>query len=89
MSGRNMVACTLYLHAETDKAILVGASPHHRDENNVWLPLSQIEVGETHSIRNPRFGEAPQIAQYLGTAVDLLVPQWLVDKNDLPDDIER
>ena len=38
---------TLKLHAETDRAIRV--SDDGEDRNAVWLPKSQIEVGELKS----------------------------------------
>ena len=44
MSKSDLVDLTMKMHAETDRAIRV--SDDGEDRNAVWLPKSQIEIGE-------------------------------------------
>jgi hypothetical protein len=46
MAGTNLIDLEIFIHAETDLAIL--ASLPGDDEEPVWLPLSQIEINERH-----------------------------------------
>ena len=75
----------LFIHAETDKAVLVSpkASYHGAERDGGWLPRSQIEIRERRVAFNPQFGEAPQIALILGTVVDLTAPGWLLESRRL------
>lgn len=80
----------LFLHSWTDKALLVSpdASNHSAERLGGWLPKSQItEIGRT-SLRNPRFGEAPGIAVYLGTIITFDAPGWLLESRKLDRDAE-
>lgn len=79
-----LVRRRLWLHSWTDKALLVSPEPmsHSAERLGDWLPISQItEIGRT-SVRNPRFGEAPGIAVYLGTIVTFDAPGWLLAKKN-------
>lgn len=80
----------LWLHSWTDKALLVSTTPlsHEAERKGDWVPLSQIEEVRRVQVRNPRFGEAPQIAVYLGTIVEFDAPDWLLNSKGLTADAE-
>jgi hypothetical protein len=55
MSGRT-IELEMYVHAETEKAILV--SEDGEEDNAVWLPKSQIEYesdGDMATVQCPEF----------------------------------
>jgi len=58
------------LQAETAKAVLI----HTCDEDDCWLPKSQIEIVDSWPIN-----ETPQ--QGLGKVIVVHIPNWLVNNN--------
>lgn len=72
----------LWLISWTDKALLVSPEPtsHNAERVGDWLPRSQITEISRTPVRNPRFGERPGIAVYLGTIVTFDAPGWLLAK---------
>lgn len=78
----------LWLNAETDKAVMVGPEPLHRARSNRWLPRSMIEIEARETVRNPRFGTAPHIAEILGTMVTIKAPAFVLARSGLNRDAE-
>jgi hypothetical protein len=68
----------LWLHAWTEKGVLVGYSPITTDAERRgeahWLPKSHIEELDRTLVRRTTDGAI------LGTVLTLAVPQWLVDR---------
>lgn len=78
----------LFVHAETDKAIMVGTSPL-RAKAIGWLPRSQIEIKARRIAYNPRFGpEHPGCALCLGTVLTIAAPSWLLESRKITADAE-
>lgn len=70
--GRMYVVPCVYLH-ETDKAYLVQVRTKRGGTREVWLPKSQVE----------RVDDSDAVIER-DTDIELLVPEWLTVKNDLP-----
>jgi hypothetical protein len=82
----------LWLHATTDKAMLVSPGPdrHRAEIEGAWVPISQVEVTARDHIRNPNFGleGCHGAAEFMGHIVTLLIPGWLVEAKRLNRDAE-
>lgn len=66
----------LFLHAESDKAVLLSPTTIYADADRLgdWFPKSQIEVTATDTRRGGR--------QF----VTVLIPEWLLkQKREMPD----
>lgn len=85
-----MIERQLFLHAETDKAVLVSPTPLHAnaERDGAWLPKSMIEVVGKCAVANPRFGEHPAIAQILGTVLTFRAPADILAERKLDRDAE-
>jgi hypothetical protein len=79
---------SLFLHAWTDKAILVSrtAMPAEAETIGAWLPRSQIEITAQREAFHPRFGEAAHIGLIWGTVVTFTAPGWLLKSRGLTED---
>lgn len=78
---------TLWIHGETDKALLLGprTSPARGD---AWFPLSQLEILERGYIRNPHFG-ALGACEFLGPRVRVRGPEWLFTRTNFPEESDH
>lgn len=78
----------LFLHATTDRALLVSTTSVQADaeRDGGWLPRSQVsEVGPREAVANPR-ADQPAAAAILGTIVTLQAPAWLFDRRGIKHD---
>jgi hypothetical protein len=76
----------VFCHSETEGAILVSFSPiSPRRGEETWFPKSQITIMDSELVENPKFGEAPHIARYLGTRLTIDAPDWLARKLKEPE----
>jgi hypothetical protein len=84
MSSREKHEITLFLHMETDKAVMVSDNPMRHAGRNIWLPKSQCDEVRRTTVPHPGAGNghlAPDAS--LGTNITLDVPMWLIEQNDL------
>lgn len=79
---------TLFLHAETVRALLVSPAPIEHDQPCRWVPKSRVEVTLRRPVYNRLYGTDPAIALILGSVVTMRGSAELFDRLGLPEDAD-
>ena len=80
----------LFLHSETEKAVLVSRTclAHEADRVGAWLPRSQINITDRSTVHRPTAGPVDDRTPVLGTALTFTAPGWLLESRKLTSDLE-
>ena len=79
----------LYLHAETDKGLLVSPSSINAtaETEGAWLPRSQVREISREPVPNPNAGR-PSAAAILGEMITIEAPGWVLRDRGIDRDAE-